>query len=101
MVFGLAHQLSVWLKHLTDMGDVNRECKYSSKVLMDVCDRYIQKFAAMDDEIYEHSVQISELFEAIAKMDQDQIDKVIQLVTELSKQNTTQADDSLASKADC
>lgn len=85
MVFGLAHQLNVWLKHLTDMGDVNRECKYSSKVLMDMTERYIRKFAAMEEEIYEHSVQISELFEAIAKMDQKQIDEVMQLVTKLTK----------------
>lgn len=87
IVFGLAHQLNVWLKHLTDMGDVNRDCKYSSKVLMDMTDRYIRKFAAMEEEIYEHSVQISELFEAIAKMDQEQIDDVMQLITKLNNRN--------------
>lgn len=85
IVFGLAHQLSVWLKHLTDMGDVTRDCKYSSKVLKDMCDRFIEKYGATDDMIYEHSVQISELFETIAKMDQKDINRVIGLINKISK----------------
>lgn len=85
MCFGLTHQLSVWLRFMVDMNDAKRDFKYNSKLLADMCDRYIANYKAMDEEIYEHSIQISEVFEAIAKMNQFEIDEVIELINKINK----------------
>jgi DNA-binding ferritin-like protein (Dps family) len=85
MVFGLTHQLSVWLRFMVDMNDAKRDFKYNSKLLADMCDKYIANYKAMDDEIYEHSIQISDLFETIAKMDQKDINRVIGLINKMNK----------------
>lgn len=85
MCFGLAHQLSAWLRFMVDLNDAKRDFKYQSKLLADMCDKYIANYKAMDDEIYEHSIQISELFETIAKMDQDDINRVMGLINKISK----------------
>jgi hypothetical protein len=85
MVFGLTHQLSVWLRFMVDMNDAKRDFKYNSKLLADMCDKYIANYKAMDEQIYEHSIQISDLFETIAKMDQEDINRVIGLINKMNK----------------
>lgn len=70
---------------MVDLNDAKRDFKYQSKLLADMCDKYIANYKAMDDEIYEHSIQISELFETIAKMDQDDINRVMGLINKISK----------------
>jgi hypothetical protein len=85
MVFGLTHQLSAWLRFMVDMNDAKRDFKYNSKLLADMCDKYIANYKAMDDEIYEHSIQISDLFETIAKMDQKDINRVMGLINKMNK----------------
>lgn len=85
MVFSLAHQLTQWMRFMVDLNNATREFKYDSKLLADHCDRYIRRYMAQDQEIYEHSIQISDLVEAIAKMDQAEVDMVIEVINRINK----------------
>jgi hypothetical protein len=85
MVFGLCHQLSEWIDFARDFGYMTQSFKQDSGILVRQCRSFLSKYGAVEDEVYEHSVQVSELFERIAKMDEEQIKRVIGLITKIER----------------
>lgn len=85
MVFGLCHQLAEWIEFARDFGYMTQSFKQDSGNLVRQCRSFLQKYGAAEEEVYEHSVQVSELFERIAKMDEEQIRRVIGLVSKIER----------------
>lgn len=86
MVIGLCHQLSAWIEFSRNMGYMTQRFKQESGILANQCKKFIAAFDANDDDLYEHSVQISELFERIAKMDQEDIKRVYGIIKKIEEQ---------------
>ena len=89
MVMGLCHQLSAWIDFSRNLGHMTRMFRYESGILSNNCQRFIKMFGGEDDQVYEHSVQISELFERIAKMDQEDIKRVYGIIKKIEEQKTS------------
>jgi hypothetical protein len=85
MIFGLSHQLNAWLEYARSFGYMTQRFKQDSAVLSKQCEKFNQSFGAMEEEVYEHSVKISELFERIAKLDDFDINRVIGIVEKIEK----------------
>lgn len=85
MMVGLAHQLVAWTDHARDLGYMTRAFKYESGILSQNLKKFLGVFEALDDDVYEHSVQISDLFERIAKMDEQQIKRVLGLIAKIER----------------
>jgi hypothetical protein len=87
MVFGLAHQLNAWLDFGRDMGHMQKEFKHQSGILSNLSMNFIRRFGAQEPEIYEHSVQIAEIFERVARLDEDGIKSMLGLLNKIEKRN--------------
>lgn len=87
MVFGLAHQLNAWLEYGRDMGHMQKEFKNSSGMLSQQSASFIKRFGAHEPEVYEHSVQIAELLERLAKLDENGVQSMLGLLTKIEKRN--------------
>jgi hypothetical protein len=88
MVFGLTHQLSAWIDYSRSLGYMTQSFKQESGLLSRQCHKFIGLFGAQEDEVYEHSVQISELFERIAKMDESDIKRVVGIINKIEQTKT-------------
>jgi HD-GYP domain-containing protein (c-di-GMP phosphodiesterase class II) len=88
MVFGLTHQLSAWIDYSRSLGYMTQSFKQESGILSRQCHKFISMFGAQDEEVYEHSVQISELFEKLAKMDEYDIKRVVGLINKIEQTKT-------------
>ena len=87
MVFGLTHQLNAWLEFSRSLGYMTQKFKYSSGILSNQCNKFLHEFEAMDEMVYEHSVQVSEIFERIAKMDEKDIKSLLGLIKKIETRN--------------
>lgn len=87
MVFGLAQQLNAWLEYGRSFGHMTQKFKQSSKLLSDQCLSFNKQFGAIEDEVYEHSVQISDLFERVARLDENGIKSVLGLLNKIEKRD--------------
>lgn len=85
MVFGLCHQTVAWLRFARDLGYMSRDFKYDSKLLNDFMEKFMHRYGAMEEEVYEHSIQISDLFERIAKLDETDIRRIDGLLTKIER----------------
>ena len=86
LVFGLSHQLKAWIDYARDFGYMTQKFKQDSGTLSSQLGNFIANYGALDDEVYEHSVQISELFERIAKLDDTDIKRVVNLMNKIESQ---------------
>jgi hypothetical protein len=86
IVFGLSHQLKNWIDYARDFGFMTRKFKHDSGVLSNMLNGFINNYGAADDEVFEHSVQVSELFERIAKLDETDIKRVVNLINKIETQ---------------
>lgn len=89
MVFGLAHQLQAWIEFAKSFGYMTKTFKQESTMLSSQCQRMIKAFEADDEDIYEHSVQISDLFERIAKLDGEDVKRVLGLINKIEQTKKT------------
>lgn len=85
MVICLAHQLAAWIDHARDFGYMTKNFKFESGVLSSNLKKFLTIFEATDDEMYEYSVQVSDLVERIAKMDEGQIKRVAGLINKIER----------------
>lgn len=87
-MIGLSHQLIAWIDYARDFGYTTKNFKYESGILGNNLKKFLSEFQADDDLLYEHSVQISELFERIAKMDESEVKRVLGLISKIEDQRT-------------
>lgn len=87
MVVGLSHQLREWIDFSKSLGYVTQRFKHESGILSNQCGKLISMLEADDEEVYEHSIQISSLFEKIAKMDSQDMKRIYGLISKIEEQN--------------
>jgi hypothetical protein len=92
MVFGLCHQLRNWIDYARAFGFMTQKFKQDSGVIRKHIDSFIANYGAEHDEVFEHSVQVSELFERIAKMDEQDIKRIVNLINKIELQKSNGKD---------
>lgn len=88
MVFGLCHQLRNWIDYARAFGFMTQKFKQDSGTIRKHVDSFITNYGAEDDEVFEQSVQVSELFERIAKMDEQDIKRIVNLINKIESQKS-------------
>lgn len=85
MVFSLTHQLKEWINYSRSFGYMTQLFKHESNILSKQCDRFIGSFGIMDDDISDHSAMISELFEKLSALDEQDTKRVFGLIDKIIK----------------
>jgi hypothetical protein len=88
MVFGLCHQLKNWIDHARSFGHMKHKFKQDSGLLSQQLGSFITNYGALDDEVFEHSVLVSDVFERIARMDQEDIKRLMNLMDKIESQKS-------------
>lgn len=88
MVFSLSHQLQAWLEYARSFGYMTQSFKQESNLLSKQCDKVIRMFGANEDELYEHSIQISDLLEKLSKLDESDVKSVLGLINKIHRIKT-------------
>lgn len=86
MVFGLSHQLKNWIDHARSLGHMTQKFKHDSGNLSMQLDRFMKNYGADDDLLFENSVQVSDVFERIAQLDEHDIRRVIKLMDKIESE---------------
>lgn len=88
MVFGLAHQLKNWIDHARGMGHMTQKFKHDSGNLSIQIGRFIENYGANEDEVFEKSVMVSDVFERLARMDEQDIKRIIKLIDKIESEKS-------------
>jgi hypothetical protein len=86
MVFGLCHQLKNWIDHARSFGYMKHKFKQDSGLLSQQLRSFINTYGADIDEVFEQSVQVSDVFERIARMDEQDIKRLMNLMDKIESQ---------------
>lgn len=87
MIFGLSHQLETWLRYGRDMGHMTQKFKYHSGMLQSKLKHFMSEFGAQEDEVYDHSFQLAEILERVARLDENGIKSMIGLLDKIEKRS--------------
>jgi len=88
MVFGLAHQLKNWIDHARSLGYMTQKFKHDSGNMSNQLGRFIENYGANEDEVFEHSVLVSDVFERLARMDEQDIKRIIKLMDKIESEKS-------------
>lgn len=88
MVFGLCHQLKNWIDHARSMGHMTHKFKHDSGNISTQLGNFIANYGASDDEVFEHSVLVSDVFERLARMDDKDINRLLKLMDKIESERS-------------
>lgn len=88
MVFSLCHQLQAWLEYARSFGYMTQSFKQESNLLNKQCEKVIKMFGANEEELYEHSVQVSDILEKLSRLEADDVKRVIGLINKIEQTKT-------------
>ena len=88
MVFGLCHQLKNWIDHARSFGFMTQRFKQDSGMISRQLESFINNYGAAEDEVFEHSVLVSDVFERLARMDNQDINRIVKLMDKIETEKS-------------